>query len=368
MRVLHVHSGNLYGGVETFLRTLVRSRRLSPSMEPEFALCFDDRIAGELRDEGARVVILGGVRLRRPDTVWRARQALGRLLRERTYDVVVCHQAWPLAIFGTVAKAAGIPLAAWVHMAQSGRHWLERLAGQVEPDCYVCNSKYTASALPRTNARVEVVYYPVVVREIASPRRPTPAVDSATCAVIQVSRMEAWKGHTVLIDALAQLRDERGWTCELVGGAQRPAERRYLESLRTRVARAGIDDRVSFPGQRWDVAERLDAADVFCQPNLEPEPFGISLVEALGAGLPVVTSAIGGALEIVTPSCGVLVEPGNARALAAELSHLVRDPARRNALGRRGPDRARELCDPSMQINRIAAILDSVASRRAVVH
>ena len=49
----------------------------------------------------------------------------------------------------------------------------------------------------------------------------------------------------------------------------------------------------------------LAAADLFCQPNTAPEPFGLSLVEALQAGLPVVTSGIGGACEIVDASCGV---------------------------------------------------------------
>ena len=50
MRVLHVHSGNLYGGVETLLLTLARRRELAPRIEPHYALCFDARLRDELRE------------------------------------------------------------------------------------------------------------------------------------------------------------------------------------------------------------------------------------------------------------------------------------------------------------------------------
>jgi glycosyltransferase involved in cell wall biosynthesis len=371
MRVLHVHSGNLYGGVETFLLTLARCRRLSPSMEMTVALCFEGRIADQLRGEQIVTTILGDVRLRRPDTVWRARQALARLLKQHGVDVVVCHQAWPLAIFGSVVKAAGIPLVSWVHMAQTGRHWLERLAGLVEPDCYICNSRFTASGLPETKARVESIYYPVMQGALHPPDVPVREAlrtKPDDVVVIQVSRMEAWKGQAVCIAALAQLRDQPGWVCWQVGGAQRPVEVRYFDSLRADAERLGVSDRIRFVGQRSDVPELLASADLFCQPNIEPEPFGISFVEALSAGLPLVTSAIGGALEIVDGTCGLLVEPADPRTLASALARLIGDRAERERLGSRGPERARRLCDPGTQMNRIAEVLDSVSSHRQVVH
>ena len=73
------------------------------------------------------------------------------------------------------------------------------------------------------------------------------------------------------------------------------------------VARKGLAERVRFLGERADVPDLLGAADIHCQPNSSPEPFGLAFVEALHAALPVVTSDAGGAREIVTPACGVLV-------------------------------------------------------------
>ncbi|MET0648722.1 MAG: glycosyltransferase, partial [Pyrinomonadaceae bacterium] len=99
MRVLHVHSGNLYGGVETMLSTVARRRDACPGMEPHFALCFEGRLSEELEASRARVHHLPDVRVSRPATVMRARKALAALLRDEKFDVVICHSSWSHAIF-----------------------------------------------------------------------------------------------------------------------------------------------------------------------------------------------------------------------------------------------------------------------------
>jgi glycosyltransferase involved in cell wall biosynthesis len=359
VRVLHVHSGNLYGGVETLLLSLARYRTLASSMDMSVALTSEGRIADELRQEGVEVAILGNARISRPLSVRRARRALAALLRSRRPAVVVCHQAWPLVLFGPVVRRHSIALALWMHMAAS-RHWLDRLAWRVRPGTIVCNSRFTASTLPASEARVEVVYAPVDPG--MSPAGHAVA-SSGHAVIIQVSRMEPLKGHAVLLDALAHLRERAGWTCRLAGGAQRAHEAQYLASLRARAQTLGIADRVEFLGERSDIRRLLAASDIYCQPNVEPEAFGISLVEALAAGLPVVTSALGGAKEIVDETCGVLVEPGDSPRLAEELAALLDDRGRRERLGARGPERARALCDPASQMPRIAEILLGAAAR-----
>jgi glycosyltransferase involved in cell wall biosynthesis len=143
----------------------------------------------------------------------------------------------------------------------------------------------------------------------------------------------------------------------MVGGAQRPHEKRYLKGLRAEAAALGIGSRVNFLGQRSDVARLLAAADIHCQPNTGPEPFGITFVEALYAGLPVVTTAIGGALEIVDGSCGMLVAPNDPAALAGALRRLIEDRELRARLGAAGPARAKALCDPQAQMLALARAL-----------
>jgi glycosyltransferase involved in cell wall biosynthesis len=369
MRVLHVTSGNMYGGVETFLATLARESATVPEMQSEFAVCFEGRSSAELAALGYAPHVLGSVRLSRPHTLVRARRALVTLLQRGAYDVVVCHQPWNHVVFGSVARRAGCPIVLWVHMAGEGRHWLEVLARRVRPDLAICNSQFTATRTSRwLPGVVEHVYCPVstpatqgIARDRVSLRRSlnTPPGD---VVVIQVSRLEPWKGQHVLLDALARLRGVGGWTCWIAGGPQRPSDVAYRAQLEAIAHERGIADRVRFLGERNDVPALLGAADLFCQPNTAPEPFGLSLVEALQAGLPVVTSGVGGACEIVDESCGLLTPPGDATALAAALTQLVTDSRRRARLGAAARRRPAVLCDAARQMRRIHEVLSSVAA------
>ena len=99
MKVLHLSAGNLYGGIETFLTTMARSRHLAPEMEPEFGLCFRGRQWDELDATGVGVHDLGPVRLSRPWTVWRARRRLRRVLAVSGPEVVIAHGCWSHAVF-----------------------------------------------------------------------------------------------------------------------------------------------------------------------------------------------------------------------------------------------------------------------------
>jgi glycosyltransferase involved in cell wall biosynthesis len=336
-------------------------------MEPHFALCFEGRLREELVDSGARVHRLPGVRVSRPATILRARRALAALLREERFDVAVCHSAWTQAIFGKVVRVSGLPLVFWSHAAPTGTHWLERWARRTPPDLAVCNSHHTARALrslfPHT--RAEVVHCPVELPDLSRYRTPesraavraeldTPA---SAAVIIQVSRMEACKGHSLHLRALSLLLDVDGWVCWMVGGGQRPREMSYEARLKAEAASLGLSGRLRFVGQRRDVPRLLAAADIYSQPNTAPESFGLTFVEAMHAGLPVVTTAIGGACEVVNDSCGLLVPPDSPGELAGQLRLLLDSERLCRTLGHEGPARARLLCDAPAQIGRLSGLL-----------
>src|ERR1700687_4455338 len=102
MRILHVHSGNLFGGVETMLVLQARHRDLCTSLDLHFALSFEGRLSRELSDVNAALYQLGNVRVRYPSTIWRARRRLADLLRQKSFDVAIIHGGWAHAIFGPV--------------------------------------------------------------------------------------------------------------------------------------------------------------------------------------------------------------------------------------------------------------------------
>lgn len=362
MRVLHVYAGNLYGGVEAMLATLARARDAVPEMETRFALAYEGRLAEALREAGAMVAIVGGARLSRPWSVWSARRRFARALAADRPDVAIFHSAWSHGIFAPAARRAGVRTAFWLHDATSGDA-AETRARRTPPDLALCTSAYAAGTLPALfpGVRAEVVHPAVAAPPDLSAGRAEVRAELKTDAddvvIVQASRMEPWKGHRVHLEALARLGDRPRWTCWIAGGAQRPHEQRHAEEMRALAERLGIGRRVRWLGERSDVPRLLAAADLLCQPNLGPEPFGITYVEAMYAGLPVVTAATGGALEIVTPETGLLVPAGDAPSLAGALRTLAGDPALRARLGAAGPARAAELCDPARQLRRLHDVL-----------
>ena len=113
------------------------------------------------------------------------------------------------------------------------------------------------------------------------------------------------------------------------------------ESLEALSCQLGLSDCTVFAGARRDIPRILPLLDLFVLPSLY-EGFGIAILEAMAAGKPVVATAVGGIPEFVVPGeTGLLVEAGNAAALADAIRSLLRDPERARQMGIQG--RARVL-------------------------
>ena len=370
MKVLHVYSGNLWGGIESLLVTFARQRTLAPQIVPAFALCYDGKLAHELRDACAELSCLPEVRTRRPWSVVRARHQLRSLVAQSQPRVAICHGCWSHAIFASTIRRSGVPLVFWNHDIPSGRHWTERWATRTSPDLVIANSKFTSTAAHRLfpDAPWRVIHCPVPAPKTAVTEtertqiRQSLGASTDTVVIVTACRMEPWKGHRLLLDALAELGDSQElpeWSCWIAGGCQRDAEREYNSELKDRVRQLGLSARVQFLGHRDDVPHLLAAADIHCQPNVASEPFGIAFVEALYAGLPVVTTDMGGGAEIVHDGCGRLVAPDRGR-LSDTLRSLIRDAELRRRLGSQAVRRARELSDPATQLAKLESTLDEL--------
>lgn len=353
LRVLHVTAGNLFGGIERMLLTMVSTQE--SDCAHEVAVSFDGRLARELRAAGSPPWLLGDVRFRRPDTVWRARRAVHRLLADRQPDAVICHAPWSCALAGPAVRRAGRPLLMWAHDAPQPEQWPERKVFQVPPDRFICNSRHTAAmvaqwmpGVPRDVVHPPVLPAPVMSRDERRELRAELGAADGTTAILLASRLEEWKGHRVLLQAADRLRgDVVVW---IAGGPQRPSESAYLDELSRCAAESSAPARVRFLGERGDVPRLMAAADVYCQPNLTPEPFGIAFVEALAAGVPVVTTGVGGALEIVDERCGILVAEASPIAIAGALQRLMDSPALRASLAAAAPAQARRVSDPRARL------------------
>jgi glycosyltransferase involved in cell wall biosynthesis len=369
VRILHIANGRLYGGVERMLATLAESRALLRRVTFEFAVCHEGRLDRELRSREVEVHALGNVRISRPTTILHARRQLRALLATGRYGAVVCHAPWTHALFGTIATRGNLPLVLWQHDRADGRTLVERAVTRIPAALVICNSQWTAASADRLQPGVprRVVYCPVGAPRLRSSRasvRATLGAIDSDVVILAASRLEPWKGHLQLIDALARVPVRR-WVLWIAGGPQRPQESHYLGEVQGAARACGIAGRVRFLGERDDVPDLLAAADILAQPNVEPEPFGIVFAEALRSGLPVVTTRMGGATEIVAESCGRLVPPRDPAALSGALAELIGDGSLRAMLGAAGPSHAAATCDPAIVLPVLEEALVAAGARAA---
>lgn len=188
------------------------------------------------------------------------------------------------------------------------------------------------SGYPPGADRVSVSFSDVEVHDDL-PRR---ASEPAQPRLVAVGSQEnAYKGHAVLLEAMALLAPEHpDLSLGLVGSG------RHQPTLKAHCTSLGLDGRVDFMGQlsRNEVAAELDRAIVFVLPSLT-EGLPRALVEAMARGLPCVGSNIGGIPELLDAHW--CVRPGEAEALAARVAELLADPALRAQVGERNFEASR---------------------------
>jgi glycosyltransferase involved in cell wall biosynthesis len=165
-------------------------------------------------------------------------------------------------------------------------------------------------------------------------------------AIGYLARICPEKGLHLLIEAFRELARARepGSVVLRVAGYVGGRDRHYYEGLQSRIREWGLDRAVELHGEIDRAAKiaLLDSLHVFSVPAVYREPKGLSVLEAMASGVPVVLPAHGAFPELVEETGGgLLVEPESALALAEGLAALLDDGERRRELGRRGAEGVR---------------------------
>lgn len=213
--------------------------------------------------------------------------------------------------------------------------WLDRLVRPLTTG-FICVSERTRAAgvEARTCVPARTTVIPNAV-DVASARRS--ALSGRPPRLVSVGRLKEPKDFVGLVHALARV--DAPFRAALIGdGPDRPA-------VETAIAEHGLGDRIELLGERDDVPAQLAASDVFVLSSLS-EGMPIAVLEAMGAGLPVVASAVGGVPELVVDGeTGTLVPAGDVAALADALQRVLADSDLRAQYGAAARARALERFD-----------------------
>jgi glycosyltransferase involved in cell wall biosynthesis len=227
------------------------------------------------------------------------------------------------------------------HFSQKHRWLAVTLANRLTTRI-IANSKATAAAFVDSGGRTErvrVVYNGIDPKpfQTVTPTEVDALREELGVPKVPIvgafGRLAPWKGQHVLLEALARLSGVH----VLLVGEPLFGEDAYAKALREQAKTLGLAGRAHFLGFRQDIPRLMRLSDVVTHSSTAPEPFGRVIVEGMLARRPVVATRAGGAVEVVEDGVsGVLVPPGDAKALSGVLAALLADPPQRHALARAG--------------------------------
>ncbi|WP_315852069.1 glycosyltransferase [Tautonia rosea] len=345
-QILH---GLEVGGAE------VLAARLARQLQGEFRfvfVCLDElgTLGRALLEEGFPVHLVG----REGGFDRRCTQRLAELFRRERIDLIHAHQYTPF-FYGITARL--LCRRPPVLFTEHGRWYPDYrrpkriVANRIlleRRDRVVGVGEAVRQALIRNEgipgARVRVIYNGVDLAAFAEAdtsreeTRRELGLGPDDLAIVQVARLDGLKDHATAVRTMARVvTSQPEARLFLVGdGPER-------EPIRELIQGKGVESSVSLLGLRTDVPRLLSAADVAFLTSVS-EGIPLTLIEAMGAGLPVVSTDVGGVGEVVEHSItGLLAPPGDDEALAGHLIRLAADPKTRHQMGMCGCNRACEL-------------------------
>jgi glycosyltransferase involved in cell wall biosynthesis len=356
LKVLLLQDTTNYAGTEAHVLTLAKNLAAHTNVSPVVGVT----AGGELHRRCAATSIPYHVLPRMPGMFnLPGIIAVTTMLRNREVDVIHAHNGRTslVAVCATLITRRGN-----VVLTQ---HFIEpdyvtrkgisgRLAGVIHRfvlanvDQHICISEAVKTSFLKRHDQTEVisdsvhvvqngiddVYESLVTLECRNQLLSELNLHQETRLILCVARLEPEKDVRALLSSLSKIETSIPFHCVIVGDG---SERSRLEVF---VSDAKFQDKVSFLGFRDDVPTIMKAADVFVLPA-PAEPFGLVVVEAMLAGLPVIAIDNGGPSEIIIDEqTGFLVPSNDDRAMSVALVRLIDDPNLSILMGAKGQLRA----------------------------
>lgn len=361
--VCHVIHALGVGGAEVLVDAMVR--RMSDRFECVVAVLDEiGEIGEQLRADGYTVHHLH----RQPGIDRGCAKRLRAFADEHHVDVLHAHQYTP---FFQSMLSRGLLGRRPVLFTEHGRHFpdlpskkrsvVNRLLLNRRDRLVGCGGAVRQALIDNEGlpaSRVEVVYNGVDLQELAAgdaSRRSTLrsefGFDDDDFVAIQVARLHELKDHATAVATIQEAAKSNGNIKLLIVG-----EGDQRESIEAEIAARRLQDQVVLAGNRNDVPDLLTASDAFLMTSIS-EGIPLTIIEAMAAGLPVVSTAVGGIPEMIQHGqSGFLAEAKDANTLAEHLVHLATDEKHRQAIIEQGRLQAKAKFSLDSMLNGYAAI------------
>lgn len=335
--ILYLSSfGDFRGGGQVSLFHLVRNMD-NLLFHPHVILPSTGTMAIKLQEQNIDISFLNFVKIS-PKNIFKSLILLNNLFKligKQKIDLI--HTDGPRNTFyaGLVAKIKKVPLVFHVRAPNKDRYdrILYRLSSKI---ILVADALRSRFDWVNNSRKFITIYNGIDLSEFVKGKkmgsiREEYKIGNEDLVITFTGRIERLKGQKYLIDACGEMKEGlKNFYILLVG---KISDSSYFEECKQRAVELGIQDKITFTGHQKTVSDILPDTDIFASPSLF-EAFPRSVIEAMGAGKPVIVTDVGGCPEAVEEGIsGFVVKAKNSTALGDRITQLAKDPKMRKRMG-----------------------------------
>lgn len=294
---------------------------------------------------------------------------INNLIKEKSIDIVYTNTS-VIFVGGISAKICKVK-SVW-HIREIIKSKYERFLVSkivnIFSDYIIANSKATAEAISKNKDKVKVVYNAIdieknsgledideVYKEVAA----TIVKSNNKIKIGMAGRINRWKGQKLFVDMAKLVSEENDNVEFLIAGDVYKGEDYILDDLKGYILESGVKDKIGLLGQVDNMSNFYKKLDIFVLPSIQPEPFGLVVIEAMNNKLPVVATNHGGPVEIIDNNIdGFLVDYKDAREMAQVVNKLIKDKELRNYIATNAEKKVKEKFNVSRYVDEISYILE----------
>lgn len=373
LKVLYICPSSGLGGAESFIKT-VSSQHSSQCVQDSYLLFSTGPLFDFLTQTGKQVFLLPErPRLSRAKTILKTQSFIANIIKKNKIDLV--HSTMAYATIFAAPAARNLCRHIWFqHGPASG--WQDRIAALLPHNGIITNSHFTTLAQQKLEKPISRLLPQRKWLELTLGTQLSPVtkiqvqnyrndwlkklnLPADTLFINMISRLQHWKGIHLFIEAIKRLQQNYNSTpiYSIIWGEASAHDHSYYTDLQKMIQGQPI----TLAGPIQNPVLAYSISEIVVNASLQPEPFGLSLIEAMGYGAIPVAANAGGPKEFITDKVnGALFQAHSAKSLAEVLSQLLLDESLRLKIKQTGQESFRQKFTAEKMVNHLEAFYQSL--------